>query len=132
VDDVHADPLRLNQCLLNLISNALKFTRDGKVTVRVSRVLDQAQSHVQFEVIDTGIGMTKDEVKRLFRPFAQANAAVAVKFGGTGLGLSISRSLARAMGGDILVQSQPGEGSVFTLLLPEHAPAPAHVEAAAA
>ncbi len=123
VGEVHADPLRLSQCLLNLTSNALKFTRNGQVTVRVSRVLDHAQARIQFEVADTGIGMTRDEMKRLFQPFSQANSTVAVKFGGTGLGLSISRSLARAMGGDILVQSQPDVGSVFTLLLPA-APAP--------
>jgi signal transduction histidine kinase len=113
-----ADPLRLHQCLVNLAANALKFTCKGEVVISVRRVLDHASERVSFEVSDTGIGISREELKLLFKPFSQANRAVTQKFGGTGLGLSISRKLARAMGGDILVDSELGRGSVFTLLLP--------------
>lgn len=113
-----ADPLRLHQCLVNLAANALKFTRDGDVVISVRRVFDHASERVSFEVSDTGIGISREELKLLFKPFSQANRAVTQKFGGTGLGLSISRKLARAMGGDIVVDSELGKGSVFTLLLP--------------
>ncbi|HYD86063.1 MAG TPA: ATP-binding protein [Vitreimonas sp.] len=113
---VMADPMRLQQCLINLTGNALKFTRGGDVAVRVRRLHDGSQ--LSFDVSDTGIGMDKRELERLFKPFAQANSGVSIKYGGTGLGLSITRSLARAMGGDVSVQSALGKGSVFSLRLP--------------
>jgi signal transduction histidine kinase len=115
---VHADPMRLQQCLINLTGNALKFTREGEVSVRARRLLDHQGAYISFEIADTGIGMEKSELDRLFKPFAQANARVSAKYGGTGLGLSITRSLARAMGGDVDAQSALGKGSVFTLRLP--------------
>lgn len=96
---VMADPMRLQQCLINLTGNALKFTRQGEVAVKVRRLLDHTGELLSFEISDTGIGMDKGELARLFKPFSQANGQVATKFGGTGLGLSITRSLARAMGG---------------------------------
>jgi signal transduction histidine kinase len=115
---VHADPMRLQQCLINLTGNALKFTRGGEVSVRVRRLLDHQGAHISFEIADTGIGMDKSELDRLFKPFAQANKQISAKYGGTGLGLSITRSLARAMGGDVAAHSALGKGSVFTLVLP--------------
>lgn len=115
---VLADPMRLQQCLINLTGNALKFTHSGDVVVRVRRLLDHANAYISFEVSDTGIGMDKQELDRLFKPFVQANKKVAAKFGGTGLGLSITRSLARAMAGDVSAQSALGKGSVFCLRLP--------------
>jgi signal transduction histidine kinase len=115
---VHADPMRLQQCLINLTGNALKFTRDGAVSVHARRLLDHQGAYIVFEITDTGIGMDKNELERLFKPFAQANARVSAKYGGTGLGLSITKSLARAMGGDVAAQSALGKGSVFTLRLP--------------
>lgn len=128
-EEVFADPLRLNQCLVNLVANALKFTRDGTVSLTVTAA-PGGRGFISFEVADTGIGIAPEEMKNLFKPFAQANHSVAAKFGGTGLGLSISRSLARAMDGDIMAESAPGDGSVFTLVLPARAPE-AHAPAAA-
>jgi signal transduction histidine kinase len=114
--------MRLQQCLINLTGNALKFTRGGEVSVRARRLLDHQGAYVSFEITDTGIGMDKSELERLFKPFAQANKQVSAKFGGTGLGLSITRSLARAMGGDVTAQSALGKGSVFMLRLPAARP----------
>ncbi len=112
------DKLRLNQVLLNLLSNAVKFTPDnGEVGMRI-RLLQAAGApggmlRLGFEVYDTGIGMTEDQVARLFVPFEQADSTIAARFGGTGLGLSISKSLLSAMGGEICVKSHPGRGSAF-------------------
>jgi signal transduction histidine kinase len=112
------DALRLRQCLLNLLSNACKFTEDGRVVLRVSPAeLGQAKG-VAFAVQDTGIGMTEEQMSRVFLPFEQADGSTTRKFGGTGLGLAITRQLCHLMGGDIVVQSTPGEGSTFTLRLP--------------
>jgi signal transduction histidine kinase len=119
VGQVMADPMRLQQCLINLTGNAHKFTKQGAVALRARRMLDHRGAFVRFEVTDTGIGMERSELQRLFKPFAQAKG-VASKYGGTGLGLSITRSLARAMGGDVFADSTPGKGSVFTLVLPMH------------
>jgi signal transduction histidine kinase len=120
---VMADPMRLQQCLINLAGNAHKFTKQGTVMLRAQRVLDHDGAFVRFQIVDTGIGIERAELERLFKPFAQANKAIASKYGGTGLGLSITRSLARAMGGDVFAESSPGEGSVFSLILPMTAPA---------
>jgi signal transduction histidine kinase/HPt (histidine-containing phosphotransfer) domain-containing protein len=110
---VLGDGQRLRQILVNLLSNAVKFTAQGIVALRVIR---QDAWHV-FEVRDTGIGMTKEQMARMFQPFEQADSSTTRRFGGTGLGLVISRHLAREMGGDIEVDSTPGEGSVFKLRL---------------
>jgi signal transduction histidine kinase len=109
------DPMRLRQILLNLLSNACKFTKQGQVTLRVRKVADE---RVEFAVADTGIGMTAEQLAKLFEEFAQADASTAKRYGGTGLGLSITRKLARMMGGDVTVASEPGKGSVFTARLP--------------
>jgi signal transduction histidine kinase len=118
VGQVMADPMRLQQCLINLTGNAHKFTKHGTVTLRAQRMLGHKGAFVRFQIADTGIGMERAELERLFKPFAQANKAIASTFGGTGLGLSITRSLARAMGGDVFAESTLGEGSVFSLVLP--------------
>jgi signal transduction histidine kinase/CheY-like chemotaxis protein len=111
------DPMRLRQILLNLLSNACKFTKQGEVTLRVRSVVD-GRNWVEFAVVDTGIGMTSEQQSRLFEEFTQADSSTARRYGGTGLGLAITRKLARMMGGDVLVASEPGKGSVFTVRLP--------------
>ncbi|MEN9492497.1 MAG: hypothetical protein RJA63_2946 [Pseudomonadota bacterium] len=124
---VCGDRLRFEQILINLLSNAVKFTERGEVYLTVER----DQSAVLVKVRDTGIGMTAEQIKRLFRPFEQADASTTRRFGGTGLGLVISRNLARQMGGDIVVDSVPGAGSVFSLRLPLETAEPETAAAAA-
>jgi signal transduction histidine kinase/CheY-like chemotaxis protein/HPt (histidine-containing phosphotransfer) domain-containing protein len=116
---IESDPTRLRQILLNLVGNAIKFTKTGSVRV-VLRLEDAAGSgpRLKAEVIDTGIGMTKDQLARLFQPFTQADASTSRQFGGTGLGLTIGRRLARMLGGDIEVESLFGAGTRFALVLP--------------
>jgi signal transduction histidine kinase len=112
------DPMRLRQILLNLLSNACKFTKQGDVTLRARRLAD-GQDWVELAVADTGIGMTPEQLGKLFQEFSQAEASTAKKYGGTGLGLAITRKLARLMGGDVTVTSEHGKGSVFTVRLPD-------------
>jgi signal transduction histidine kinase len=111
------DPMRLRQILLNLLSNACKFTKAGEVKLSARKV-SNGSSFVEFAVSDTGMGMTAEQQAKLFEEFSQADATTAQKFGGTGLGLAITRKLARMMGGDVTVTSEPGKGSVFTVRLP--------------
>ena len=115
---IEGDPTRLRQVLNNLLSNALKFTETGSVTVGLGAG-PQADGRLMLRitVTDTGSGMTAEQMDRLFQPFEQADAAIARTHGGTGLGLAISRQLARMMGGDITVQSAPGQGATFTVTL---------------
>jgi signal transduction histidine kinase len=112
-----ADSMRLKQILLNLLSNACKFTNEGEVALRARRVAD-GHDWVELAVADSGIGMTAEQQAELFQHFTQADSLTARRYGGTGLGLAISRKLARMMGGDVTVASEPGKGSVFTLRLP--------------
>jgi len=113
------DPLRLGQILLNLTSNAIKFTERGEVVVTIeSTSVGAGKARLQFSVRDTGIGMTEEHMKRMFTAFTQADGSISRKYGGTGLGLSISKQLVDLMGGEISVQSQPGAGSTFTFSLP--------------
>jgi len=114
--------MRLRQILLNLLSNACKFTKEGEVRLRARRVANGRDS-IELAVADTGIGMTPEQQAKLFEEFSQADATTAQRFGGTGLGLALSRKLARMMGGDVTVASEPGKGSVFTVRLPVHAAA---------
>ena len=114
------DPMRLRQILLNLLSNACKFTTQGEVALRVRKVVD-GRNWVEFAVADTGIGMTAEQQAKLFEEFTQADSSTARRYGGTGLGLAITRKLARMMGGDVTVASEPGKGSVFTVRLPGRA-----------
>jgi len=126
------DPSRLRQVLLNLGNNAVKFTERGEVVIAIEMVERQAHSiQLHFEVRDTGIGMTPDEQQRLFQPFTQGDSSTSRRYGGTGLGLSISRHLVRLMGGEIDVDSTPGQGSRFHFTLrfglqpqPERPPLP--------
>jgi signal transduction histidine kinase/CheY-like chemotaxis protein len=111
------DPMRLRQILLNLLSNACKFTKQGEVTLRMRKVVD-GRDWIELAVADTGIGMTPEQQAKLFEEFTQADSSTAQRYGGTGLGLAIARKLARMMGGDVTVTSEPGKGSVFTARLP--------------
>jgi signal transduction histidine kinase len=117
IASLEADPMRLRQILLNLLSNACKFTKQGEVALHVKRVVE-GRDWIEFAVSDTGIGMTPQQQANLFEEFSQADATTARQFGGTGLGLAITRKLARMMGGDVSVRSEPGKGSVFTVRLP--------------
>lgn len=110
------DPLRLGQVLLNLVSNAIKFTEQGEIIVRCELLDQLADSKIklQFSVIDTGIGMSEDERQRLFQPFTQADGSTTRKYGGTGLGLTICKRLVALMNGDIEVESEPGHGTRFS------------------
>jgi signal transduction histidine kinase/CheY-like chemotaxis protein/HAMP domain-containing protein len=118
------DPMRLRQILLNLLSNACKFTSQGEIKLKARRVAD-GRNWVEFAVADTGIGMTPEQQAKLFEEFTQADSSTARRYGGTGLGLAITRKLARMMGGDVTVTSEPGKGSVFSVRLPASADAAA-------
>ena len=111
------DPMRLKQILLNLLSNACKFTKQGEVALHVRKVVD-GHNCFEFAVADSGIGMTAEQQAKLFQDFIQADSLTTRRYGGTGLGLALSRKLARMMGGDVTVTSEPGKGSVFTVRLP--------------
>ncbi len=117
------DGFKLGQCLLNLLSNAAKFTADGQIKLRAKREAKDGADWLVFEVVDTGIGIAPDAQARLFQPFVQADASTTRAYGGTGLGLAITRRLARIMGGDVTMKSAAGQGSAFTLRLPAKAPA---------
>jgi len=112
-----ADSMRLKQILLNLLSNACKFTKEGEVALRVRKAAD-GREWLELAVADTGIGLTAEQQAKLFQDFTQADSLTARRYGGTGLGLAITRKLARLMGGDVTVASEAGKGSVFTVRLP--------------
>ena len=112
---INTDPLRLKQILVNLLGNAIKFTSKGGVLIRVSCEDTLLSSSIQFDITDTGIGMTEEQIGRLFEAFAQGDQSTTRRFGGTGLGLVISRRLARLLGGDIAVRSERGVGSTFSV-----------------
>jgi CheY-like chemotaxis protein/nitrogen-specific signal transduction histidine kinase len=115
---VVGDPVRLRAALENLIDNAVKFTETGGVALAVKPVRGpKGKLGAAFEISDSGIGLTLNEIKRLFRPFSQANVSIASRFGGAGLGLSSVKALARAMGGDIVVAQRRGGGTTFTLMV---------------
>src|SRR5262249_39100951 len=127
---MHADLTKVRQTLFNLLSNASKFTEKGVIRLSVEResvAREPARSHaltlprstITFRVTDTGIGMTPEQLSKLFQAFTQADASTSRKFGGTGLGLVISRKFCQMMGGDITVTSEPGKGSRFTVVLPQ-------------
>ena len=115
IGEIYADPTRLSQSLLNLISNACKFTENGVITVEASR---SSEDGIQVSVRDTGIGISPEQLGQLFQSFTQADPSTTRKYGGTGLGLVLSRKLCRMMGGDISVESKVGSGSSFTVHIP--------------
>ncbi|MGH1420309.1 MAG: ATP-binding protein [Hyphomonas sp.] len=118
LSSVDADPTRLRQCLLNLLSNACKFTKAGDVTLIAQAQTANGVPGISFCVRDTGIGMTPEQISKLFKPFSQADASITRQYGGTGLGLTITRRLMRLMGGEVSIESTPGKGSEFTLWIP--------------
>ena len=121
---MHADLTKVRQSLFNLLSNASKFTQDGAITLDIRREASPGGDWIVFRVTDCGIGMTADQMDKLFEAFTQADASTTRKFGGTGLGLAISRRFCRLMGGDIVVSSEVGKGSTFTVRLPARVPDP--------
>ena len=122
IGTMHADQMRLRQALLNLMSNANKFTEKGTVTIAAHQGKENGRDWIMLSVADTGIGMTVEQMGKLFQEFSQASSTTASKYGGTGLGLVISRRFCQMMGGDITVASEPGKGSVFTVRLPGSPP----------
>ena len=115
---IHADVTKVRQSLFNLLSNAAKFTEGGTITLEVERLWHEGSEIFRFSVSDTGIGMNKEQLGRMFQAFTQADASTTRKFGGTGLGLVISRNFCQMMGGDIIVGSEEGKGTKFTITLP--------------
>jgi signal transduction histidine kinase len=128
IGSFRSDQTKVKQCLLNLMSNANKFTSKGTLTLTVTR---EDTSRVCFRVSDTGVGMTKEQLGRLFQAFSQADASTTKRFGGTGLGLAITKHFCTMLGGDVAVESTTGLGSTFTIWLPDQVVAPAAVEAPA-
>ena len=120
VGAMHSDQVKLRQCLFNLVSNAAKFTKDGCITLRAARQGGQ----IVLSVSDTGIGMTPEQLDKLFQRFSQADASTTRQFGGTGLGLAITRAFSRLLGGDVTVASSFGQGSMFTITVPDRLPEP--------
>ncbi|MBB3951844.1 PAS domain S-box-containing protein [Aureimonas jatrophae] len=116
--EMHSDQVKIRQCLLNLLSNASKFTQDGTITLAAERTSVASRDWVTLSVTDSGIGMTPEQVERLFERFAQADESTTRKFGGTGLGLAITRAFCRLLGGDIGVTSEEGVGTTFTIRIP--------------
>ncbi len=119
---IHIDPTRLRQVLINLVGNAIKFTHRGRVTVTTSLLDQDGSLMLRIKISDTGIGMTKDQLSRIFDSFVQADSSTTRRYGGTGLGLVISKHIAAALGGGITVESEPGRGTVFECLMDISAP----------
>jgi signal transduction histidine kinase len=124
IGTIRADQMRLRQALLNLMSNANKFTERGTITIDARHGQENGCDWITLAVADTGIGMTPEQMAKLFQEFSQASSSTASKYGGTGLGLVISRRFCQMMGGDITVGSEPGHGSTFTIRLPRIVDAP--------
>jgi signal transduction histidine kinase len=124
IGTMRADQMRLRQALLNLMSNANKFTERGTITIDAHHRQENGGDWITLTVTDTGIGMTPEQMGKLFQEFSQASSTTASKYGGTGLGLAISRRFCQMMGGDITVESEPGRGSTFTIRLPRIMEAP--------
>ena len=119
---MRTDVVKLRQCLFNLLSNAAKFTENGRITLRVRRETVGGRDWLSFAVVDTGIGMTPEQLARLFQRFTQADETTTRRFGGTGLGLALSKAFAQLLGGDVSVESTEGQGTCFTLRLPAQGP----------
>lgn len=132
IGTMRADLTKVRQTLFNLLSNATKFTEKGKITLSINRVTTELGERVRMAVSDTGIGMTPQQLGRLFQAFTQADDSTTRKYGGTGLGLVISRKFCQMMGGDISVESEAGKGSTFTVDLPVVVNDPSQIEASSA
>ena len=117
--ELHTDRTKLKQSLINLLSNACKFTSNGVVRLDATRIQRGVAPFVSFAISDTGIGMTPEQLAKLFQPFTQADGSTTKRFGGTGLGLAISKHFCEMLGGEVTVQSEPGKGSTFTIALPD-------------
>ena len=118
--DIYSDETMLRQTLFNLLSNAGKFTSDGNISLTVSALMINTQEWLRFDVTDTGIGMTPDQLSKVFNAFTQADSGTTKKYGGTGLGLSICWHFCKLLGGEVFVKSKDGKGSVFTVLIPRY------------
>ncbi len=119
---MHADLTKIRQAIFNLLSNACKFTHQGRITLAAHKIKVEGLDWIEFRVSDTGIGMTKEQMGKLFQSFTQADASTTRKYGGTGLGLAITRHFCQMMGGDARVESEPGKGSTFILSIPAKVP----------
>jgi signal transduction histidine kinase len=119
---IYSDPVKLRQIIYNLLSNACKFSENGKVRLSVGRITKEGKVFYRITIKDDGIGMTEEQISRIFNPFVQADSSITKSYGGTGLGLSISSRLVEMLGGTISVDSMPGQGSTFTIMLPENFP----------
>jgi signal transduction histidine kinase/CheY-like chemotaxis protein len=117
-----SDQTKVRQILLNLLSNAAKFTKQGRITLAATRSTNGADDFLEFEVSDTGIGMTPEQMSKLYSAFSQADASTTRNYGGTGLGLAITKHFCLMLGGDVLVRSELGEGSTFVVTLPAACP----------
>jgi signal transduction histidine kinase len=124
---MHSDVTKVRQVIFNLLSNALKFTQNGRVTVALRRLDGGPAERIEITITDTGIGMTPEQMGRLFRAYAQADASTARRFGGTGLGLTIVKQFCELLGGDVTVDSTPGVGTSFTLQLPRRTAPPLEI-----
>ena len=131
IGDMRADRIKVRQCLLNLLSNASKFTERGTITLSVSRETRAGVDWLTFRVKDTGIGMTPEQLQKLFRAFSQADDSTSRKYGGTGLGLALTKNFCQMLGGGVRVESEPGVGSTFIIELPEQMTAPTNSVAVA-
>jgi CheY-like chemotaxis protein len=118
VGTIHSDLTKVRQILFNLLSNACKFTRNGTITLAALRDTNEAVDWIEFQVRDTGIGMTPDQQAKVFEAFTQADSSTTRTYGGTGLGLAITKSFCRLMGGDVMLTSEAGKGTTFTVRLP--------------
>ncbi len=128
IGSLHADIVKVRQCLLNLLSNASKFTQGGTITLALSKMENPAGSWINFHVSDSGIGMTPEQLDKIFDAFTQADTSTTRNYGGTGLGLSITKRFVDMMGGKITVESEPGEGTTFSICLPQTVSAATLVE----
>ncbi len=117
---MYADSTKLRQILLNLLSNAAKFTETGNISLEIASITHEHREWVSFRVCDTGIGMTSEQLSKVFQPFTQADDSTTRKYGGTGLGLAITKQLVEMMEGTITVLSEVDQGSTFWVKLPLH------------
>mgnify|MGYP000645428807 CR=1 FL=1 len=122
IPELHSDRSRVRQCIWNLVSNACKFTQNGKISIQAREILAESGRAIQIQVHDTGIGMDKEQQKELFQTFTQADGSTTREYGGIGLGLAISQKLCQMLGGDIQLESEKGVGSVFSIHFPFEAP----------